>query len=107
MVFVSKYIVPKSFRGITLYPFIFLRHANDKYDPVLIHHERIHLRQQIELLVIPFYILYLSEWFIKWFYYRDRMKAYRNLSFEREAYLNERDFGYLKRRKWLQFLRYL
>lgn len=107
MVFVSKYIVPRGFRGMTLYPFIFLRHARDKSNPVLIHHERIHLRQQLELLVLPFYILYLLEWFVKLCYYRDRNKAYRNLSFEREAYENEANFEYLKKRKWFQFLRYV
>ena len=107
MVFVSKYLVPRGFRGITLYPFIFLREAKDKSNAILIHHERIHLRQQLELLILPFYIIYVLEWFIKGCYYRDRNKAYRNLSFEREAYQNEADLDYLKKRKWFRFLRYL
>ncbi|WP_205318050.1 hypothetical protein [Kordia sp. SMS9] len=107
MVFVSKYLVPRGFRGITLYPFIFLRDANDKSDAVLVHHERIHLRQQLELLILPFYILYVLEWLIRWCYYRNHHKAYVNLSFEREAYDNEGDFAYLKKRKLFQFLRYL
>jgi hypothetical protein len=106
MVFVSKYIVPRGFTGITLYPFIFLRHAKDKQDTVMIHHERIHLRQQLELLIFPFYVLYVLEWFLKLCYYRSWMKAYRNLSFEREAYQNERNFEYLKKRKLFQFVRY-
>lgn len=100
-------MVPKGFRGITLYPFIFLRDANDKSNAVLVHHERIHLRQQLELLIVFFYILYVLEWFIRWCKYRNRQKAYRNLSFEREAYQNEHDFTYLKKRNWFQFLRYM
>lgn len=107
MVFVSKYIVPKGFRGITLYPFIFLRDAKDKRNAILVYHERIHLRQQLELLILPFYILYVLEWLIKLCYYRNRNKAYLNLSFEREAYQNESDFTYLKKRRLFQFLKYI
>ena len=107
MVFVSKYMVPKGFRGITLYPFIFVRELKDKNNVVLIYHERIHLRQQLEMLIIPFYIFYLLEWLVKWCYYRNRHVAYKNLSFEREAYQNEANFEYLKHRKWFQFLTYV
>lgn len=106
MVFVSKYLVPKGFRGITLYPFIFLRTEEDKRNTVLINHERIHLRQQLELLVLPFYLFYLLEWFLKLCYYRNGHAAYRLLSFEKEAYKNEHDLAYLKNRKLFQFLRY-
>ncbi len=107
MVFVSKYLVPKGFRGITLFPFIFLRHAEDKKDAILIHHERIHLRQQLELLILPFYILYALEWLVRFCIYRNGYIAYRRLSFEQEAYQNETNLQYLKHRKWFQFLRYL
>jgi hypothetical protein len=40
-------------------------------------------------------------------YYRDRMKAYYNLSFEREAYGNEKDLAYLNTRSFWKFLKYL
>ena len=100
-------MVPKGFRGITLYPFIFVRELKDKNNVVLIYHERIHLRQQLEMLIIPFYIFYLLEWLVKWCYYRNRHVAYKNLSFEREAYQNEANFEYLKHRKWFQFLKYV
>ena len=86
-------------RAITLYPFVFVRRRSDMHDPVLVNHEKIHLRQQAELLVLPFYVLYLLE------YVRGRLKglshyeAYRQISFEREAFAHERDFGYLTSRK--------
>jgi hypothetical protein len=38
-----------------------------------------------EILYIPFYLWYGVEWLIKLFY---KGNAYRNLSFEREAYDN-------------------
>jgi len=52
MIIISKYLVPKGFIGLTLFPFIFLRTKNLKENPTLIHHEKIHLRQQLELLII-------------------------------------------------------
>ena len=107
MVFVSKYIVPKGFSGITLYPFIFLREEADKQNTRLLNHERIHLRQQLELLVLPFYILYISEWLLKVCYYRNRHQAYLHLSFEREARQYEHDVNYIKRRKLFSFVRYI
>ena len=107
MVFISKYIVPRGFRGITLFPFIFLRDKEDKSNAVLVYHERIHLRQQLELLILPFYVFYVTEWLIRLCYYRNRHRAYINISFEREAYDNEADFRYLKRRGLFRFLRYM
>lgn len=92
--------------GITLFPFIFLRKKEDRRNKILINHEKIHLRQQLELLVIPFYIWYLSEYYIRYLKYKDHHKAYRNISFEREAYENDQDADYLKKRKFWNFLDY-
>jgi len=38
--------------------------------------------------------------------YRNAREAYRNISFEREAYDNEANYDYLKTRKWLAFTKY-
>lgn len=54
----------------------------------LIQHERTHTKQQNDLLGIFFYIWYVIEWFFKIF---TEIKAYRELSFEREARTNEKD----------------
>ncbi|WP_119921933.1 hypothetical protein, partial [Salmonella enterica] len=97
---VSKVVVPRGFRAITLFPFIVLRLSADKQDERLICHEKIHLRQQLELLIIPFYIWYVLEFFIKWSFYRDKKLAYRAISFEREAYAHEGDIGFLKKRSF-------
>ena len=77
----------------------------DKY---VVNHERIHTAQQRELLFIPFYIIYLIEWCIRWIQYRDWKKAYLNISFEREAYGHGKDLTYLGRRKlysWKDYIR--
>ncbi|MGB1038511.1 MAG: hypothetical protein ACPGYY_07670, partial [Bacteroidia bacterium] len=51
-----------------------------------------------ELLVIPFYIIYLIEYVVLLIVYRDHDKAYRNISFEKEAYTNDSNITYLKTR---------
>ncbi|MCH2032415.1 MAG: hypothetical protein MK202_02755 [Tenacibaculum sp.] len=107
MIFISKYIVPKGYEGITLYPFIFLKNKELKENETLVNHEKIHLRQQRELLVIFFYLFYLLEWFIKLIQFRNGYLAYINLSFEREAYQNESNLNYLKSRKLYRFFNYL
>lgn len=92
---------------MTLFPFVFLADAADKNDVVFVNHERIHLRQQLELLIVFFYVWYFVEYVIRLLQFKDRKKAYRSISFEREAYENEKDLGYLNGRSFWKFLRYL
>jgi polyferredoxin len=107
LIFISKYIVPKGYEGITLFPFIFLKNKELKENEILVNHEKIHLRQQKELFVIFFYLFYFLEWVVKFITYRNGYTAYLNLSFEREAYQNESDLSYLKSRKSYNFFNYL
>jgi hypothetical protein len=107
IVIVFKYLTPKGFRGLTLFPFVFLKHHGDKHNAVLLNHERIHVRQQIELLVIPFFVWYILEYFVRLIQFKDRNLAYRNISFEREAYQNEKNLYYLKQRSFWSFINYL
>ena len=93
--------------GITLFPFIILKKPEYKQDQTLINHEKIHLRQQVELLVIFFYILYVIEYYYWVFKLKDRYLAYRSISFEREAYAMEDDLNYLATRKLWGFWKYI
>ncbi|POS02519.1 hypothetical protein Q361_10325 [Flavobacterium croceum DSM 17960] len=104
---VFKYLTPKGFRGITIYPFVFLSNKQDKDNLVFITHERIHLQQQLELLILPFYVWYVLEFLIRLVQYKNRREAYYNICFEREAYRYESDFLYLKKRKKWSFLKFL
>ncbi|MCG2420356.1 hypothetical protein K8089_15125 [Aequorivita sp. F47161] len=97
----------KNFSGITLWPFVILKHHALKEDVVFINHESIHLRQQAELLLVFFYLWYGIEFLVRWFQYKNQYQAYRNISFEREAYNHEQNFEYLKNRKFLRFLKFL
>ena len=90
--------------GLTLYPFIFVKYKQPS--DTLINHERIHLKQELEMGIILFYIVYLAEYLIGYIKYRNWYLAYRNISFEKEAFGNETNLGYLKTRKFWNFLKY-
>lgn len=107
MIRISKHIVPKGYTGITLFPFVFLKAVHLKNNKILVNHEKIHLKQQIELLILPFYVWYVLEFFVRLLQYKTWRLAYVNISFEREAYANEKQLEYLKNRPFWAFLKYL
>lgn len=73
-----------------------------------LNHEKIHTAQMKEMLYIGFYLWYLIEYVItriaSWF---DQSYAYHDISFEEEAYLNERNLEYLKTRKHYSWFKYI
>lgn len=84
--------------AITLFGLVLTR--NKRWvDKRVLNHELIHCAQQLEWLYVPFFILYVAEWLWYLAKYRDSDKAYRAISFEREAYANERNADYLRTRK--------
>lgn len=107
IVLVNRFLFRKNFTAIALWPFILLRDSSLKSNLVFLNHERIHLRQQLEMLLVIFYIWYGVEFLIRLFQYKNSHLAYRNISFEREAYKNERDLHYLKQRSFWSFINYL
>lgn len=107
MIFISKHLVPKGYLGLAIFPFIILKTKALRLDAVLMNHERIHLKQQLELLVIPFFIWYGVEFLIRLVMCKNWKSAYRNISFEREAYTKESNLNYLNERKFWSFLKYL
>lgn len=107
MVIVAKHLVPKGYCGIAFFPFIIIRSANLKEDSVFINHEKIHLRQQLELLILPFFIWYGAEFVVRYVRCRNWSLAYKSISFEQEAYGNETNFDYLKVRTLWGFWKYV
>ena len=104
---VSRYLIPKGFGGLTVFPFIIVGTKSYRDDAVFVNHEKIHMRQQLELLVVPFFVWYFLEFLIRLIRYGNRHLAYRNISFEREAYANEKSPDYLKSRPFWTFTKYL
>ena len=106
-VIVAKYLIPKGYRGLTVFPFVFIKYAFDSGNKVLVNHEKIHIRQQLELLILPFFVWYFVEYAVRLLQYKNANLAYRNISFEREAYANEINLNYLETRTYFRFLNYL
>ena len=69
-----------------------------------INHEYIHYTQMKELLFVFFYIWYILEYIVR---LPMKYNAYRNISFEREAYEHQGDLSYTSRRERFEFLNYL
>ncbi len=91
--------------GMALFPFLLVKHKSPS--KVLINHEHIHFRQQIELLILPIYIWYALEYLIHRLRGKTPNQAYRNISFEKEAYANDDDLQYLGKRKLWAFWKYV
>jgi hypothetical protein len=104
---VAKYLLPKGFRGLTIYPFVIVCDVKDKGNKVFLNHESIHIKQQLEMLVLPFFVWYGLEFLVRLLHYKKWHLAYRNICFEREAYACEGDCNYLKNRAPWSFIRYL
>ena len=117
MKIIRSSIIPcKGFSAINLFGVVFVRkeilpqYNITLYDwSKMLNHELIHTAQMKELLYVPFYLLYGIEWLIRLAMYRNTREAYRNISFEREAYDNQAYFDYIvhKERKPYAFLKYI
>ncbi len=103
MILVIRFV---PYSAMALYPFILVKREEMKQNVILIHHEKIHHRQQLELLIVPFYLLYLFNYLYNLLRYRNHYKAYREIIFEREAFQMDNDLDYLSRRKMFAFVKF-
>jgi hypothetical protein len=105
MKIIHNKVIPfgKHFDAINIFGILFTKRGCDAY---MINHEQIHTAQMRDLAYFPFYLLYFLEWIIRLMQYLSWMKAYRNISFEREAYANDHNLTYLQTRKPWSFTRY-
>jgi hypothetical protein len=92
--------------GMAIFPFILIKYPELRRNRQIINHELIHLRQQIELLILPFYVFYTVNYLINLIRYRKHEEAYRNIVFEREAYFNDADYHYLNNRKFFAWIKH-
>lgn len=131
MKIVYNYIIPfKGYLAMCVFPFIFVRKDARNLTVKDINHEKIHLRQQLEMYIVGviltlilficglswwslfalpiFFIWYGVEWFLRWCAYGfNQNEAYHNISFEQEAYGNESNLDYLRTRKRFSWCKYL
>lgn len=78
---------PRRFHAITLFSFVF--YNGQPLNGREVRHETVHLWQQAALLLVGFYVLYFVFWLIGLLRYRNSDRAYREIPFERSAYILE------------------
>lgn len=94
------------YTGLSFFVFIWIYRLT-KDEARLVHHEKIHFRQQIEMLFIFHWIFYAL------FYVTSRLRgyghyaAYRFNPFELEAFTKEDDITYLQRRRPYAWVAYM
>ena len=99
----NKFIPFKGYKAINLFGVLFVRNGT-LINEVDVNHEAIHTAQMKELLYIGFLPLYVLMFLWKLIKYRNWDKAYREIPFEREAYMYEGVVDYLvirKRYNWI------
>ena len=102
MKIIRNNILPfKGFSAMNLFGILFVR-KNARLSEKTLNHERIHTAQWKELWYVGFALWYIAEWLIR----LPKGNAYRNISFEREAYANDDNFTYLETRKRFAFMKY-
>jgi hypothetical protein len=92
---------------MAVFPFIISKCPKDALGETIIRHEKIHFKQQLEMLFVFFFIWYITEFLILLIKYGNKDVAYKKISFEQEAYACERELDYLKTRKNYSWFIYL
>ena len=69
-------------------------------------HETIHFQQQLELLFVFQWVLYILFWLRGYIKYRNGKVAYIKNPFEQEAYINQHKADYLSTRKRYSWWKY-
>ena len=121
----------KGYTALTIWPLVFARKSEKPLKMHVERHERIHLRQQLEVILFSavatavlilafglslwwmltslgvYYAGYGLDYAIRRILYRSPNEAYRNIACEQEAYLNEQDASYLANRRPFTWIRYI
>lgn len=114
----NNIIPPHGFIAINIFGILFVRKEyayklnNDNYKKRVLNHESIHTEQMKDFASFSpecvqqyiggliFYIIYFFEWLWRVLFTKHRFshQAYRNITFEQEAFANESDLEYLSKR---------
>jgi hypothetical protein len=89
-------LAPIEIWAISLGPFVWCKGVLSEK---IRNHETIHFQQQLELLFIGQWLLYLLAYLVGLVKHRSGAKAYRQNPFEQEAYDNDDNLDYLSERK--------
>jgi hypothetical protein len=101
---ILSYLAPIDIYAIAFGPFVWCRGTMGDQ---LKNHEVIHYHQQLELLFVGQWLLYVFYWLKGLITYKDGAVAYRESPFEREAYANDQNLDYLKNRERFAWRNYI
>jgi hypothetical protein len=94
------------YTGLSFFVFIWISRL-EKDESRLVHHEKIHFWQQVELLFVFHWMFYAFFYMVARFKGHCHYIAYRYNPFELEAFGNDPDFGYLKKRRPFAWVNYV
>jgi hypothetical protein len=105
---IADFLIAGNFSALCIWPFLFVRPGIQVTElSVTLNHERIHARQQLEMLWVFFFLWYSIEYLIRLRKHHNGNKAYHAISHEKEAFSNEANLQYLKKRKAYAWIKYL
>ena len=84
---------------ITIGPFVLSKRPEEKITQKVRNHECTHARQWV--------LWYGVEWLVRAVRLKDAGRAYKTVSFEREAYSNEDDPNYIENSNYFAWVKYL
>ena len=99
IIHIKNSFIPKILKAnaIVLYPFVFYKEKEPSLKTI--NHEAIHIQQIEKIGVIRYYLSYQLEFLSLYIRGNSLNEAYRKISYEIEAYENERDYNYINREK--------
>ena len=92
--------------NIHAFSFLWLVFGKGTLSKTTRRHETIHFQQQLELLFVFQWLLYVSFWIVGLIKYRSGKEAYHRNPFEQEAYDNARKPTYLGKRELWSWRKY-
>ena len=106
-IIVNKIIPFGNYATINIFGALFTKIPKGILQTKTINHELIHTAQMKEMGFIFFYLWYGIEYLIIRLFHKKQGDAYKDVSFEEEAFANEKDFNYLNTRKHYSWLKYI
>jgi hypothetical protein len=104
----SQLILGRHYNAMSVWPLIFVRPGTElSLRPETLNHEHIHARQQLEMIWLFFFVWYGVEYTVRLLQHRNHHKAYHAISHEKEAFANDENLNYLKKRKAYAWMKYL
>lgn len=100
----TKHFPFNGYKAINIFGIVFTKGELSNKE---LNHEAIHTEQMKEMLYIFFYIWYGIEYLIIRLFHIKQHDAYKDVSFEEEAHINDDNLNYISKRKHYTWTKYL